>query len=264
MLKLTTVRREYWIVACVLAALLAAAWITRPRDTTYAAVRKSGTIRFGTDPNYMPFEGLAASGEFTGMDIDLGREVARKLRLKAEFAMLGSDGLYDALGTRHIDAVISALVPDPTRRWSFAYSVPYFDAGLVFVVPAQAGQDWGRNLKGRTLAVEMGSESDARARWLARRTADLRVMELDTPDEAVLAVERGAADATLADTATARQIAADHPALRVGARQTSTPFVIAVRADAPELLGALNGALEQLKADGTLDAIIDRWLDADR
>jgi ABC-type amino acid transport substrate-binding protein len=116
------------------------------------------------------------------------------------------------------------------------------------------------DLKARTLAVEVGSEGDVRARWLARRTVGLRVSERDTPDEAMQAVESGLADATLTDTATAQQYVVAHPALRIGPRQTSSPYVIAVRANAPDFLRALDQALGQVKSDGTLERITAHWL----
>jgi len=149
-------------------------------------------------------------------------------------------------------------MPDPRRVWDFRYTAPYFDAGLVLIVPITSTFD--SDLRGRTLAVELGSEGDSRARWLARRTVGLRVLTYDTPAEAMQAVEAGLADAALTDTAMARQYVAAHPELRVGPRQTSSPYVLAVRADAPELLRRLNWALEQIRSDGTLERIIARWL----
>jgi ABC-type amino acid transport substrate-binding protein len=49
--------------------------------------------------------------------------------------------------------------------------------------------------------------------------------------------------------------------LRIGPRQTSSPYVIAVRANAPDFLRALDQALGQVKSDGTLERIVARWLD---
>jgi ABC-type amino acid transport substrate-binding protein len=69
------------------------------------------------------------------------------------------------------------------------------------------------------------------------------------------------ADAALTDTTTARQYIAGHRALGIGPRQTSDPYVIAVRMAAPELFRALDRALAQIKADGTLEHIVEQWLD---
>lgn len=175
---------------------------------------------------------------------------------------IGADRLYDTLMAGQCDALISAMTPEPVRYKDFRYTAAYFDAGLVLVA-RNASASKLDNLKGRTLAVETGSEGDTRARWLARRTVGLQVLERDTPDEAFQAVESGQADAALADTATARQYFAKHPAfpLRVGQRQTSSPYVLTVRIESHDLLRALDQALAQVKADGTLERILTNWLD---
>ena len=251
-----------WVaIACAAVAAIAVHAAVRPPDKTWRLVQQSGVVRFGTDPNYWPFEGLTTSGEFAGLDMDLARELAQRLGLRAEFVVIGSDGLYDALTARRCDAVISALAPDAKRTWDFAYTAPYFDEGLVFVVPATSTARLGNNLTGRTVAVEFGSDGDTRARWLARRTVGLQILARETPAEAMQAVEAGLADAALTDTATARQHVATRPALRIGPRQTSSPYVIAVRADAPDLVRALDRTLAQVKAEGTLERIVARWLD---
>lgn len=249
----------------VLAAIVSADVLTAERtplmqDKTWPEVQKRGAIYVGLDAGFLPFAGIDAAGKFTGIDVELARELAQRMGLRAEFVQIGADRFYDTLQAKQCDAVISALTPDANRLRDFAYTDTYFDAGLVLVVPAASASELD-GLKGRTLAVEIGSEGDGRARWLARRTVGLRVLERDTPDEAMQAVEVGLADAALTDTATARQSVAAHPVLRLGLRQTSSPFVIAVRADSPDLLRALDKALAQAKADGAVERILARWLD---
>jgi len=250
----------WWIaVACVVIAAIVVLVMTRREDKTWRQIQHSGVVRFGMDPNYWPFEGLTVSGEFAGVDADLARELAQRLGLRAELVVVGSDGYYDALIAGRCDAIISALMPDARRTWDFAYTASYFDEGLVFVVPSVSR--WSDDLTGRAIVVEFGSEGDVRAHWLARRTVGLRVLPRETSAEAMQTVEAGLADASLTDTATARQYVAAHPTLRIGPRQTSGPYVIAVRKDAPDLLRVLNQALAQVKDDGTLERILARWLD---
>lgn len=260
-IKLLIQKSKWWwiAVACVILGGISAHAALRPPDRTWRQIQQNDVVRFGTDPNYWPFEGLTVSGEFAGLDVDIARELAQRLGLRAEFVVVGSDGFYDALTTGKCDAIISAVIPDPKRTWDFAYSAPYFDEGLVFVVPVAS--HFGQDLTGRTIAVEFGSEGDVRARWLARRTVGLHVLTRDTSAEAMQAAETGLADAALADTATARQYVATHPALHIGTRQTSSPYVLAVRTDALDLRRALDRALAQIKSDGALEEMLARWLD---
>ncbi len=258
------ISRFKWVLGIMVLAIVLGADVFTAKgtplqpDRTWAGIQKSGAIRFGMDAGFMPFDGMTATGEFVGIDADLARELARRLGLRAEFVQIGADRLYDTLDAHQCDALISALSPEAARLKDFRYSDFYFDAGLVSVVPSASRLD---DLTGRTLAVEAGSEGDTRARWLARRTVGLRVLQRDTPEEALQAVEAGQADAALTDTATARQYVARHPALRLGPRQTSAHYTLAVRADSPDLLHALNRALAQVKADGTLERILAQWLD---
>jgi len=255
-----------WVmVMVVLAAIVSADVLTAERtplmqDKTWPEVQKRGAIYVGLDAGFLPFAGIDAAGEFTGIDVELARELAQRMGLRTEFVQIGADRLYDTLLAKQCDVLISALTPEASRLNHFAFSAPYFDAGLVLVVPATTASKLD-DLKGRTLAVEIGSEGDARARWLARRTVGLRVLGRDTPGEAMQAVEAGLADAALTDTATARQSVAAHPTLRLGPRQTSSPYVFAVRNDSPDLLRALDRGLAQVKSDGALDSLLARWLD---
>ena len=262
----SAIRNLKWISAIIaLVAIVGADVFTAKGtplqpDKTWAEVQKRGAIRFGMDAGYMPFEGVTASGEFVGLDVELAREVARRLGLRAEFVQIGADRLYDTLHAEQCDALISALAPEAVRLRDFSYTAPYFDAGLVLVVRSASAPKLD-DLQGRTLAVEVGSEGDARARWLARRTLGLRVLERDTPQEAMQAAEAGQADAALTDTTMARQYVATHPTLRIGPRQTSSHYALAVRIDSHELVRALDRALAQVKADGALEQIVARWLD---
>jgi len=257
--RISNLKWRWMVIACVVIAAIVASVVMRREDKSWKQIQQSGVVRFGMDPNYWPFEGLTVSGEFAGVDADLARELAQRLGLRAELVVVGSDGFYDALIAGRCDAIISALMPDAKRTWDFAYTKPYFDEGLVFVAPSAS--PFSDDLTGRAIAVEFGSEGDVRARWLARRTVGLRLLTRETSAEAMQLVEAGLADAALTDTATARQYVAARRALAIGPRQTSSPYVIAVRKDAPDLLRALNKALAQLKADGALERILARWLD---
>ncbi|MHC5804418.1 transporter substrate-binding domain-containing protein, partial [Streptococcus pyogenes] len=90
-------------------------------------------------------------------DVDLARELAKTLGLEVQFSYFGYDGLYDALTTGQVDALISALVIMPERTKDIAYSSAYFDAGQFLVVSDMTGVNGMTDLSGHTLAVELGA-----------------------------------------------------------------------------------------------------------
>ena len=243
-----------------------AAWLAREPDEAWSRVQASGVIRFATEASFHPFEGVGGDGVFFGLDIDVAREVARRLGAQAEFVNVGIDGLYDVLRVGQADASISALPLDPARLGKWAYSRPYFDAGLVSIArmsdqlsvdQLSVIRDW----PGRTIAVALGSEGDARLRYYQRRAAGIQAATFDSVEEALRAVEERRADIAVVDGVTARQLLAKQfDGLRIAAQLTSEPYAIAMWGENVELYAAINRALEAMQADGTLDRIVEEWM----
>ena len=246
------------IVICCLPLLLAAC--ARP-DAVWERVSETGILRVGMDASFPPFEPIAADGTLVGFDVDLARELGRRLGVEIQFvANLPYDGLYDALAVGRVDAVISALVVNPARMADFAYSTPYFDAGQVLVVRAgESGIEGMANLGGRTVAVEFGTQGDLEARKWARQLSDLTVVPYQTAAGALAALAAGEADAALVDRVSA--LAATGLVI-AGDPVVEEPYAVAVRHDSQHLLRAINDALAEMEADGTIEALIERWMSA--
>ena len=204
-------------------------------------------------------ERSAAAGD----DVDLGREIAARLGVRAEFvANLSYDGLYDALTAEQVDIVISALYVDPMRMADFAYSYSYFNAGQVLVVPVDRGEVREMaDLSGRTLAVEWGSEGDVVARTWARRLTGMTVIPCQSVEEVLARVVAGEADAALVDHLSARLGIGQGLPLRVaGDPVTDEPYAIAVRRQDSALLRVVNEILTAMETDGTLSQLRRQWL----
>jgi ABC-type amino acid transport substrate-binding protein len=251
-------------------------------DDTWDRVRAAGVLRVGMDASFPPFETIAADGTLAGFDVDLAQELGQRLGVDVQFvANLPYDGLYDALAVGRVDVVISALVVNPSRMADFAYSAPYFDAGQVLVVrewetgvggqrpeadgtsvvegacpePVEGMADLG----GRTLAVEFGTRGDLEARKWARRLSGLAVVPYQTAAEALAAVEARAADAALVDHVSAKS-GAGRGLVVVGEPVVEEPYAVAVHRESRYLLRAIDDALAEMEADGTMEALTEKWL----
>ena len=143
--------------------------------------------------------------------------------------------------------------------------VPYFDAGQVLVVrPGETGVATMSDLGGRTLAVEFGTRGDQEARKWARRLAELVLIPYQTADEALVAVKAGETDAALVDHVSALQFGVGGELAIVGEPAVSEPYAVAVSEDSPRLLRAVDEALAEMEADGTMDALVSKWLTGDQ
>lgn len=226
-------------------------------------VLESGLLRVGMDASFPPFEYVGEEGNLVGFDVDLAREVARRLGVEVRFtASLPYDGLYDALTAGQVDVVISALYADPTRMGAFAYSTSYFNAGQVLVVREEVDIARVEGWTGQ-LAVEFGSEGDVVARSWQQRSPDLMIVPCLSADEALSKVEAGEADAALVDHLSVLMRAGE--GLRIVAEAiTDEPYAIAVRREDRGLLRAINEALMEMEADGAMDRLRRLWFSPNR
>jgi len=257
---------------------------TQKPDLTWRWIQEQGVIRVGMDANWVPFGYIDGTGQLSGFDVELAREIGERLELEVQFvANLSFDGLYDALTAGLVDALVSAVVVDIEQSADFLFSTPYFDAGQVLLVgPNSADIESMKDLGGRVLAVELGSDGDILARRWARRLAGLTLLHTDSSQDTLVAVAAGQADAALADRATALMAlkvytnAPEKPAgthtntqdkenrgggLRIsGPAVTGEQYAVVVRQGSDELLRAINATLADMHRDGTLKRLEREWL----
>lgn len=269
MRRLGEVLRQHWyhaaagglilIAGCV---LLASRISSLRHDETWDRIRREGTMQVGMDASYPPFDLVDSEGRFVGYDVDLALEIGARVDVQVEFVSISFDGLYDALHSKRIDMIISALPHDRMLTRDVAYSHSYFNAGQVLLVAG--GDDRIRSvedLAGQLVSVELGSAAHQEGRRLVEREKlDLELMPERTPEEVIAALLDGRAPAALYDGIAARQLAAQGAPIEVvGGPLTDEPYVIAVRLDSPQLLERVNEALVQLREDGFFQRLEEKW-----
>jgi cystine transport system substrate-binding protein len=255
------------VLVGVLVLLLVGASLRLPSPApTSRAVqaRLQGVLRIGIDPTYPPIAVVDERGNLVGLDVDVAVELARRLGVRPEFVGMDLGGIFDALLQRRFDIIISGIPPLPEYTREVIYSQPYFNAGLVLLVPAgSATLRTPAELRG-VVAVEVGGQAEAEARQLARRQS-IELLLVDSPAGVVAAVRSGRAVAGIVDRLSAAEQA--HPESGVvvaGPPFTLDPYVIAARREDEALLAAIDTALAAMRADGTLARIESRWLDSAR
>jgi len=234
----------------------------RQEDETWARIQGEGLMRVGMDASWPPFEYIDEStGQIVGLDVDLARAIGQRLGVEVELVNVGFDSLYDALYVGRFDAIISALPYDPLLYGDVAYSISYFNAGQVLVVRSDEGEISEVNdLAGKTLGVELASEGDVVGRRLQKEIEGLSLQSYLTPQDVLSALKEGKVEAAIVDAVSAHQFMATDGGVQViGNPLTDELYVIAVRLDSPLLLKAINEALVDMREDGTLERLQEKW-----
>jgi polar amino acid transport system substrate-binding protein len=241
----------------------------------------AGQLVIASDAEYPPaeFADPRHPNQYDGYDLDLAREIARRLCLKPRIAAAVVDrilpGLVGApLGAQTYDIAISSFTITPALAQQVDL-VPYFAAGESILVGA--GDPLGihalADLCGRTVAAQNGTfelgelqaangASPAPASGQPICQADpIAIRPYDTADQMVAQVLQGHAVAAYADQPVVDYAVSRHPRqlASAGVVVAPQPQGIAVRKDDPALGQAIRKALDAMRADGTYLDILRRW-----
>ncbi|GMQ78534.1 MAG: transporter substrate-binding domain-containing protein [Anaerolineae bacterium] len=228
-------------------------------EQSWQRIVDEGKLTIGLDPSFPPFEATDGTAVY-GIDVDLANAVAAELGLEANFTYFGYDGLYDALLSKQVDVLISALAIFPERTRDFSYSESYFDAGQVLISPSDSQFEGIEDLNSQTIAVELGAEGHTLSTSWQRQKPGLIIFTFNSAEDALNALNTGKVDLSVVDSIGAL-LYINKKGLRANTfHVTNEPFAMVVRSDDTILLEKLNLSLGTIKESGQLDIIIDKWL----
>jgi ABC-type amino acid transport substrate-binding protein len=231
------------------------------QDQTWHAMQSAGVWRVGMDPSFPPFQYLDDDGAVVGYDVDLARRMAEQWGLELEIVPLGYDSLLDALQAGRIDSVVSALPYDPRGTRDFAFSPPYFEAGIRLAVRADSPITDTEYLGSAHLAVEWGSMGDMVGRRLRREDESIEIVPFETPGEAIEGLLNDSSlDGLLIDNVSLRQAQGQGAALvAVGEALEGNAYVIAAPLRATTLQAQIVETLQTLEREGEFIRLEERW-----
>ncbi|MBO8180188.1 MAG: basic amino acid ABC transporter substrate-binding protein [Archaeoglobus sp.] len=252
----------------VLAALLllgCAQQTEQKEEQTQIKLVEPGYLTVGSDIAYPPFEFTdEKTGEYTGFDIDLMKEIAKRMGLEAKFVNTAWDGIIPGLLSHKYDVICSAMTITEERAKQVDFSDPYFEARQVIITRADVTEiNDVDDLNGKVVAVQQGTTGDFAAQRLKdEKGIQLEIKRFEGTPEALMAVQKGDADAAIIDNFVAYIAAKENPGIyRVVESDEFAPeyYGIAVNKDNPALLEKINEVLKEIKEDGTYDEIYNKW-----
>lgn len=235
---------------------------TTAAETAEAA---GGTLIVGFDQDFPPMGFVGDNGEYTGFDLDLAKEVASRLGLEYKAQPIAWDSKDMELESGNIDCIWNGFTITG-REDDYTWTTPYMANKQVFVVANDSDIKSQADLAGKVVEVQADSSAEAALKEnqdLANTFGQL----LTTPDynTAFMDLEQGAVDAVAMDVIVAgyqiKQRNADFKILDDSLAEEE--YGVGFKKGNTELRDKVQGALEEMAADGTLAKISDEWFGED-
>ncbi len=235
---------------------------TTAAETAEAA---GGTLIVGFDQDFPPMGFVGDNGEYTGFDLDLAKEVASRLGLEYKAQPIAWDSKDMELESGNIDCIWNGFTITG-REDDYTWTTPYMANKQVFVVANDSDIKSQADLAGKVVEVQADSSAEAALKEnqdLANTFGQL----LTTPDynTAFMDLEQGAVDAVAMDVIVAgyqiKQRNADFKILDDSLSEEE--YGVGFKKGNAELRDKVQGALEEMAADGTLAKISDEWFGED-
>jgi His/Glu/Gln/Arg/opine family amino acid ABC transporter permease subunit len=250
-------------VACVLCAIVLIAFFTSRScaQSSLEQIKARGELVIATDPTYPPFEYMVGD-KLQGFDIDIGDAIGRQLGVKVTWLKLEWAGVLPALDAHKCDLVISGVtITDERKKKGLTFSRTYFLSGQAIV--RRKGDNRIKSLqdlKDKMVSVQMETTGQFALEKIGVPRS--RILKFDTLQEGLLDVRNSKSDACVAD------LPALHENLRqsykelelVGGAFKQENLGVVARRGEPNLLGAVNLALEQIMVNGEYAKAYTTWI----
>ena len=230
-----------------------------------SAEGEGGTFIVGFDQDFPPMGFVGDDGEFTGFDLALAEETAKRLGLTFTPQPIAWDSKDMELESGNIDCIWNGFTMTG-REDNYTWTEPYMANTQVFVVAKDSGISSQADLAGKVVEVQIDSSAEAALKEASDLTASFGQL-LTTADynTAFMDLEQGAVDAIAMDVIVAgyqiKQRNADFVILDESLSEEE--YGVGFKKGNEELRDKVQGALEEMAADGTLKRISEEWFGED-
>ncbi|MCM3779958.1 transporter substrate-binding domain-containing protein [Microbacterium hydrocarbonoxydans] len=267
-------RRFIAVTALVLgaAALTACSGSTAPAESGSSSeggsndfgLVEDGTLTVATEGTYRPFSfhGDGGTGDLTGYDVEIIQAVADKLDLEVDFKETQWDAIFAGLDAGRFDVIANQVTINDEREAAYLFSAPYtVSPGVIVVAEDDDSISSFDDLKGKTTAQSLTSNWNDLA-----KESGANVEGVEGWAQAVELLRQGRVDATINDKLTFLDYEKTNSptGLKIAAEtEDAGEQAFVFTKDKQSLVDAVDAALEELRADGTLAEISDKYFGAD-
>ena len=219
----------------------------------------AGKLTMATNATFPPYEMTTDSGEIEGIDVDTAKAIAEKLGLELQIDDMDFDAALLSVQQGKADIVMAGVTVTDERKAVMDFSDSYATGIQSIIVPNDSDIASPDDLAGKKIGTQRGTTGYI---YCSDDFGEDSVVAYDNGLTAVQALNNGQVDAVVIDNAPATEYVAANPGLKVLDTSYAEEDYAIGMAKGSALEDAINKALEELKADGTLQAIVDKYINA--
>ena len=219
----------------------------------------AGKLTMATNATFPPYEMTTDSGEIEGIDVDTAKAIAEKLGLELQMDDMEFDAALLSVQQGKADIVMAGVTVTDERKAVMDFSDSYATGIQSIIVPNSSDIASPDDLAGKKIGTQRGTTGYI---YCSDDFGEDSVVAYDSGLTAVQALNNGQVDAVVIDNAPATQYVAANPGLKVLDTSYAEEDYAIGMAKGSALEDAINKALEELKEDGTLQSIVDKYINA--
>ena len=230
-------------------------------ETAELSTVEPGKLIMSTNAAFPPYEMTTDSGEFEGIDIETAQAIADKLGLELQIDDMDFDAALLAVQQGKADMVMAGVTVTDERQNVMDFTDSYATGIQSIIVKEDSDIASVDDLAGKKIGTQRGTTGYL---YCSDDFGDENVVAYDNGLTAVQMLNNGHVDCVVIDNAPAKEFIAANPGLKLlDTAYVEESYAIGVGKGNTELKDAINTALEELKADGTLQAIVDKYITAE-
>ncbi|WP_294539028.1 transporter substrate-binding domain-containing protein [uncultured Gemmiger sp.] len=225
-----------------------------------------GVLTMSTNAAFPPYEMTTDSGDFEGIDVEIAGAIADKLGLELQVDDMDFDAALLAVQQGKSDMVMAGVTVTDERKAVMNFTDSYANGIQSVIVLEDSDIASIDDMQGKLIGTQAGTTGYIYCSDTPENGGfgEDNVIAYDNGITAVQALMNGQVDCVVIDNAPAQEFVKANPGLKIlDTEYANEDYAIGVNKDNTALLDAINGALAELKADGTVDSIVAKYINTD-
>jgi len=254
------------MVAMLATVILTACGSKSATDNSLNDIKNKKELVVGLDDNFPPMGFRGSNGEIVGFDIDMAKEVGKRLGVKVTFKPVEWDGIILSLNNKDIDVIWNGLTITDKRKEQIGFSKVYLQNKQIIMVSSKSTISKKSGLSNKNVGLQLGSSSEtALAKDTALTKSLKQVKKYSNNTEALLDLNAGRIDAVIVDEVVGRYYASKKPGVYkvLDENLGVEDYGVGLRKTDTSLTNEINKLLVEIKNDGTANTISKKWFGKD-